>query len=363
VTAELTIEKDTLLRILDQMPEAMYIVNSLYEIEYANAAMEREFGKVGHQKCYEYTCGPGAGICPSCRNPEIFDGKSISTEWTSPRSNKVYDCYEAPIVIRNGVLGKLKILHDITAFKNAGWELASRHRQIQRLSSELLSVQETERLRISKELHDELGQALTLIKLKIGLIEANMPEAIPLVKKYCEEAAAHVDEAIENMRRLSRDLSPVTVETLGITIALRRLAEEFDRLGGIRVAADISPIDDLLPLHSCILLYRIFQEGLNNIVKHSGASLARLSVRRGDDAIHFELKDNGKGIDISKEDQKKTGSGGFGLAIMTERVRTLGGSLEIDSRRDAGTTLRFIIPGKKSGDSLDNPPDNRIALS
>lgn len=220
-------------------------------------------------------------------------------------------------------------------------DLVHANRALQLLSSELLTAQETERLRISKELHDDLGQALTLVKLKIGLA-ANLEEIAQPAKIYFEDASAHVDQAIENMRRLSRDLSPVTVETLGITIALRRLADDFNAAGVVQIAAEIAPIDDFLPLGSAILLYRILQEALNNVVKHSGASTASVLILKTDGGIYVEIKDDGRGMDPPQ--MGMPGSRGLGLSIMTERVRTLGGSLEIESRAGLGTTLQFTLP-------------------
>jgi len=165
-------------------------------------------------------------------------------------------------------------MHDITGLKNAEAELLLKHHEIQRLSSELLTAQETERMRISRELHDELGQSLTLVKLKIGMIDMNLPETQPLLKSHCRDASAQVDQAIENMRRLSRALSPLAVEALGISTALRRLAEDFDKAGKIQITAEVDDIDHLLPTQFNILLYRIIQEGLNNVIKHSmGAQL------------------------------------------------------------------------------------------
>jgi signal transduction histidine kinase len=136
------------------------------------------------------------------------------------------------------------------------------------------------------------------------------------------------------------------VETLGITIALRRLADEFNASGGIRMEANITPIDDLLPLASAVLLYRIVQEALNNIVKHSGASAADITIRKRNGDVYVEVKDNGRGLEPGKM-EGTPGSGGLGLAIMTERVRTLGGALEIESREGSGTRLRFAFPAKQ----------------
>jgi signal transduction histidine kinase len=350
---ELEAEKNTLLGILDQMPEAVYIVNPEYRIEYTNPSMEREFGPIDSQKCYQYLNGTQADVCPWCRNHEVFDGKNFAWEWNSPKNNKVYDCYDAPIVLQNGTGCKLKIMHDITDLKKAEAELTLKHQQIQRLSSELLTAQETERMRISRELHDELGQSLTLIKLKIGLLEMDLPETSPSLKKLCADASEHVDQAIENTRRLSRALSPVTLETLGLTIALRRLAEDFDKSSSVRIAADIDNIDNLLPKKFNILLFRIFQEGLNNIIKHSGASEANILLKKSEDGIRFDIRDNGKGWDFEKNSRPDSKSKeGLGIIIMRERVRTLGGDLIIESRKNAGTRLHFKIQtGKKEIDN------------
>jgi len=356
---ELQAEKNKLLGILDQMREAVYIVNPQYGIEYTNPAMVREFGPVDGQTCYQYLNGPGTSICPQCKNPDVFDGKSFIREWTSPKTNKVYDCFEAPIALQNGIQCKLKIMHDITGLKNAEAQLLLNHRQIQRLSSELLTAQETERIRISKELHDDLGQLLTLVKLKISLIEMNAPGSLPSLKTLCQDASDQVNQAIESMRRLLRDLSPVTVETLGITIALQRLVEDFDKIGEIRVTADIDDIDHLLSMQFNILLYRILQEGLNNVIKHSGATKATLSLKKRDSAIHFELQDNGKGLAFEKEDwEEKARAHSFGLTIMRERIRTLGGALTIQGSRNAGTRLHFVIPTRNKEIDDDELQDN-----
>jgi signal transduction histidine kinase len=342
---ELEAEKNKLTAILDLMREAVYIVNPQFEIEYTNPAMERAFGTIQGQKCFQYLNGPDAAVCSRCRNPEILEGNYYFQEWTSPKNNRVYDCFETAIFIQNGVQCKLKIMHDITGLKKAEEELLSKHQQIQRLSSELLTAQETERMRISRELHDEFGQSLTLIKLKIGMVEMNLPESQQSLKVFCDDASSHVDRTIENMRRLSRDLSPMTVEALGITSALEDVAEDFSRTGRIQITADIDGIDNILSLQYNILLYRVLQEGLNNIIKHSGADVAHLSVKRRDGGIYFELTDNGKGFDLEKDNRGEGAIiGGFGLTTMGERVRTLGGALTIQSRKDEGTKLYFMIP-------------------
>jgi signal transduction histidine kinase len=270
----------------------------------------------------------------------------------------ILDSFGEPVIGYDAPLNKLMILHDITNLKHTEAELSRKHQEIQRLSSELLTAQEDERMRISRELHDELGQALTLIKLKIGLVDMRLTEAQLPLKIYCHDASKQVDEAIENMRRLSRDLSPVTIDTLGITIALRRLVEDFDRASNIQIAANIESIDQLLSTQHGILLYRVLQEALNNIVKHSEANTAGISIRRKGDRIQFELKDNGKGLGTQNRSlTKKPGKKGLGMTIMSERVRTLGGSLEILSAKNGGTKLCFEIPVRQEKIEDDKTQD------
>jgi signal transduction histidine kinase len=191
------------------------------------------------------------------------------------------------------------------------------------------------------------------------MVDMNLPESQLLLRTHCRDASTQVDQAIENMRRLSRDLSPVTVEALGVTIALRRLVEDFDKTGKIRITADIDDIDHLLPIQFNIMLYRILQEGLNNMVKHSGATAATISLKKNAVAIYFDLQDNGRGLDFERENWgEKAGARSLGLTIMRERVRTLGGALIIQGRKDAGTRLNFVIPiGSKEIDN-DEFPDS-----
>jgi signal transduction histidine kinase len=296
------------------------------------------------KKCYEQIhCF--SSPCAWCKNPEVFEGKSLLSEWTSSKTGKVYDVFDTPVRNQDGSISKLKIVHDVTEHKRAEEILRESKKQLQRLSSELLTAQEAERLRISRELHDELGQTLTLVKLRIGLIEMNLPESQRQLLEHCEGASSHIDQAIENMRRLSHDLCPATLEELGITAALRRLASESEKASRINITADIGNIDHLLPQHSSILLYRVIQETLNNILKHSEATEVTVRAEKRDEWIAFQIQDNGKGMNAEQtESGKDAARRGLGLAIMKERVRTLGGSLKITSRKGMGTRLHFTVP-------------------
>ncbi len=143
--------------------------------------------------------------------------------------------------------------------------------QLRRLSHQLLNAQETERRRISSELHDELGQALTVMKLHINYIKNRLEKEQVDVLTECKDALDYIDQVIENVRRLSRDLSPAILEDFGLSAAIRWLADNFAKRHGIRVSFDMFDLDSFIPPSSHTVAYRIVQEALTNIAKHAHA--------------------------------------------------------------------------------------------
>jgi signal transduction histidine kinase len=140
---------------------------------------------------------------------------------------------------------------------------------------------------------------------------------------------------------MSRDLSPSILEDLGLSAALRRLAEDFRQLHGIDFAVDMDRIDHLFSETARIILYRILQEALTNIEKHARAQKASLTIRRKPDRVFFEIKDDGTGFEVARA---LAAEKGLGLATISERVRMLHGSLKLGSRPGSGTCISFEIP-------------------
>jgi signal transduction histidine kinase len=149
--------------------------------------------------------------------------------------------------------------------------LKESEKQLRFLSSQLLSAQETERKRISRELHDELGQALMVIKLRFNFIEKHLLAYQTELKQECEYGIQYLDQVIENVRRLSRDLSPSILEDFGLSAALRWLINNFAKSHTMKVTLDMVDMDILFPQESHVIVYRIIQEALTNIGKHSQA--------------------------------------------------------------------------------------------
>ena len=226
--------------------------------------------------------------------------------------------------------------------------LDNAEKQIRYLSSQIIAAQEIERKRISRELHDELGQALSLIKFKLRFIRKNLHEDQMMIKQECEGTLEFIDQVIENVRRLSRDLSPTILDDLGLTAAIRWLIDNLKASHkNIDISSNITNIDHYFPQDSHINIYRVIQEALTNIGEHTKAHNVSVVIKKQDDTISFSIEDDGKGFDVKQALMKITIERGLGLASMAERVQMLGGVFKINSEIGKGTQIRFNIPFKK----------------
>jgi signal transduction histidine kinase len=218
-------------------------------------------------------------------------------------------------------------------------DLAAREDQIRQLAEHMLHVEEMERRRISRELHDEAGQSLLCIRLQIELLEQALPsEHVEWISKL-REARDLTERTILEMRRLIAALSPAVLEQLGLGAALRQLVNRFRRLNPIRVKMLLSRLGRL-PQHTEIIVYRLVQECFNNIAKHSSASSVNISVSSADGWVRLAVEDNGVGFRVEEALARKDS---FGLSGMRERVALLGGRFEIRSHPRNGS-------GNKAGD-------------
>jgi len=248
------------------------------------------------------------------------------------------------------VLANEKLQQEIEERRRAEQMLRESERQLRSLSYQLMAAQEKERKRISRELHDELGQALTVIKMRLRFIQENLGHEQIIFHDECESSMLYINHVIENMRRLSQDLSPSVLEDLGLTAALRWAISNFTKNGDVQITHDIMNIDQLLPVDSQIMLYRILQETLTNIAKHSGAAHVTVAIREQDGSINYSAEDDGKGFDGIPSATKRTTPMGLGLKAMNERVRMLGGKLNVWSQEGKGTRITFSIPAGYEGE-------------
>jgi signal transduction histidine kinase len=217
-------------------------------------------------------------------------------------------------------------------------ERARLEEEIRRLSAEALRTEEEERRRIGRELHDEAGQALVLLRLQLEMIER---QASPALRPQLQEVRAIAEKTVGEIRRIVAALSPEVLERLGLESALRHLAGRFGKMHGARLNLRIARLAEPLSAPAQQVIYRVAQECLQNIAKHSKATAVNFLLQSADQNIRLSISDNGAGF-CAEEAWGKTMS--FGLSGMRERATTLGGTLTVQSAPGKGARLVLSLP-------------------
>jgi signal transduction histidine kinase len=229
--------------------------------------------------------------------------------------------------------------------RRAEKQLRESHEQLRALSVYLQHVREEERTRIAREVHDELGQALTSCKLDLSWIAGRLPKNLkPLIEK-ARALSAHMDSTIHTVRRISTELRPGILDHLGLVAALEWQANEFQTRTGIRCVVHSSLRDLELEQELATTFFRIFQETLTNIIRHAGATEVSVHLKQCDGRIIMEVKDNGRGISAEEISNPRS----MGLLGMKERSALLGGEFTIGALRTGhGTRVKVSIPLRQS---------------
>jgi signal transduction histidine kinase len=215
----------------------------------------------------------------------------------------------------------------------------SQHR-LRSLTARLESVREDERIRIAREIHDELGQALTGVKLELSLLHDQMPEGRPSLLATLESIAKLVDTTIQSVRRIATELRPVVLDQLGLIPAIEWQAREFQSRTGIQCTLDIYLRSVSLSQAGSTAMFRIFQEILTNVARHARASTVNITLQEQAGTLVLEVRDNGRGVtDAELADPKS-----LGLVGMRERALLLGGETTIKGTPAKGTTVKVRIP-------------------
>jgi signal transduction histidine kinase len=241
-----------------------------------------------------------------------------------------------------GLLGFGLAVIGFALFQRRVAELKREHTAQQEFSRRLIVSQESERRRIAAELHDSLGQHLLIIKNRAALGEQFAP-APSQARKQFDEITLSAAKAIGEVRAIAYNLRPLNLERLGLTAVLEEMIENVSSAVAIPFSTDIEPLDNLFTPEDEISFYRIIQESINNIIKHSGATKANIEIWREDGQLHAAVRDNGHGFDPAAV-TNGAGSRKLGLTSISERVRMLGGAYTINSTAQQGTTLDIKIP-------------------
>jgi len=239
-----------------------------------------------------------------------------------------------------------QLKHEIVERERAQEALRESEGQLRYLSSQLLSAQENERKSVAQELHDSIGQTLAAIKFGAEkALEQLKQRSSRTAKTSLEAVVSMVQNGIEEVRRIQMDLRPPTLDDLGILATISWFCREFQRIySGIRIEQQINIQEDNVPDPLKTIIYRVLQEALNNVVKHSKADRVRLSLRKGDGTVELAIEDNGQGFDVEDVLSVESSKRGIGVSSMKERTELSGGSFAIESVKGTGTTIRSSWP-------------------
>jgi two-component system sensor histidine kinase UhpB len=215
----------------------------------------------------------------------------------------------------------------------------TREEEVRRLQSMARRAEEQERRRIGRELHDEAGQSLLLLRLQLEMLERTAPRRL---RPGLGEARGTAERIVTELRRIVAALSPAVLERLGLVPALRQLAARFEKTCGARAAVRVQGTADDLPLEPQEVIYRVAQECLQNTAKHAGATAVNLSLEITDKSIRLRVGDNGGGFSVETAGNRPMS---FGLAGMRERAALSGGTLEVRSAPGKGAAVILRLPG------------------
>ena len=244
------------------------------------------------------------------------------------------------------IQGVFAAARDITERKRAEEALKESENRLRALSSQLLTAQESERKRIALELHDGIGQMLTAIKFKVeSILEEKGKGKASAKEKSLEAIIPMVRETVEEARRMQMDLRPSTLDDLGVLATLGWFCREYQKIySHIQIEKEIGLQENDISVPRKVVIYRMTQEAMNNIAKHSQANLVRLSLAKKENDIELVIRDNGAGFDLEEVLSPERSKRGLGLASMRERIELSGGTFALDSTVGKGTTIRASWP-------------------
>jgi PAS domain S-box-containing protein len=276
-------------------------------------------------------------------------GESTRHEHVSRRDGHSFLRTLSPVKDPDGSTVAVNVIStDITSLKHIEYELTQSHRKLKELSRHQQAVREQERTRVAREVHDELGQSLTALKMDASWLYNKMPEEQGALKEKAETMKKNISATIQSVKRISSKLRPSVLDHFGLAAAVEWEAKDFKARTGIVCRVSVEPEDISLDDDSSTAIYRILQEALTNITRHAFASTADIVLKFvAPDSVMLIVSDNGTGI--TNEQVSKPES--FGLMGIRERIDALDGEVNIEGAPGRGTTIKVIIPFNSKEDS------------
>lgn len=318
---------------MDVLPEAV-LVSRAGKVAYANRAARRLFG-----------AGPGQGL-PGRPLAALIEAAAGGAKGPARATRLDGSRFPAAVSAEPVALGgEPAILHLVRSVEHEQalqLRLERKRSALLALSGRLIRLQEQERRHIARELHDEIGQCLSAIRVQFAKLQRRVesPEALALIAS----AAGMTEDTLGRVRSLSLLLHPPQLDTLGLAAALRWHLEEQQRLHGLKI--ELTDERSQQPVHAdlAIAIYRIVQESVSNVLRHAGASTVAVSLRVEGDSLALEIRDDGRGFDAETQAARMDAEPTLGLLSMRERARLFGGELSVTSSPGRGTRIAAHFP-------------------
>jgi len=324
------------------VPDPVLLLDDQYGIRYANRATARLLGVEPEQlidkHCYQAVHGLSQPH-PDCPRARMLESAHEErSDLVEERLGKIFEATAAPLFEASGRMrGAVEVLHEITERKQA-------EDSLRQLSAQLLCAQDSERRRIAQELHDSTAQNLAALAMNLARMDIQIEDLDSASREIVSESLQLANRCMQEIRDFSYLLHPPTLDDYGLVSALQGYAEGFARRSGIEVELDLPGDFRRLPHEAETALFRVVQEALTNVQRHSGSPVARVRLVRKPAGVILEVTDNGRGFQVGSLADGGSGSRiGLGLKGMKERIRHLGGSLEIKSDSH-GTQIRASLP-------------------
>ena len=355
-------QNEELLRnVMELLPVGVWITDHQGRIVQGNPAGYRIWAGaryVGVDRFAEYKgwwLSTGKQIAPD----DWAAARAISKGETSINEEVEIECFDkthkiilnSALPIRNvkqKIVGAIIVNQDITERKQTEMTLLRSEQQLKLLSSQLLTAHEQERKRVAQDIHDSLGSLLTAIKFGVERVMLQLRKVgLQTEDDTMKSIISMIQEATAEVRRIEKTLRPPLLDNLGILPTINWFCREFQSVfEGIRIEQEIAVGENDVPESLKIVIFRIVQEALNNIGKHSKADMVRLRLARTDSRIELLIEDNGQGFALEEVSSMEGSTRGLGLVSMKERAALSGGICSIDSVQGRGTTVRATWPGE-----------------